>query len=82
MGHRSGLYDGALATAREGCCQTWPKPCTYHEGYGDGYEQAVQDSAAPDMLAALESITKHQSAMLTLDILALVTTAIAKAKGE
>ena len=53
MGHRSGLYDSALATAREGCCQTWPKPCTYHEGYGDGYEQAVQDSAAPDMLAAL-----------------------------
>ena len=88
MGHRSGLYDGALATAREGCCQTWPKPCTYHEGYGDGYEQAVQDSAAPDMEKALETAayvlehyldyTQNDMAVMAEDARA----ALAKAKGQ
>lgn len=24
---------------REGCCETWPKPCGYHEGYLDGLER-------------------------------------------
>lgn len=23
---------------REGCCGTWPKPCSYHEGYLDGFD--------------------------------------------
>ncbi len=22
----------------DGCCATWPKPCSYHEGYADGAE--------------------------------------------
>ena len=38
-------YDQALTGARDGCCNTWPKPCTYHDGYGDGYEHAERDHA-------------------------------------
>lgn len=30
--------DGHLASCREDCCQEWPKPCTYHEGWIDGSE--------------------------------------------
>lgn len=26
--------------SREGCCETWPKPCTYHEGVQDGLDAA------------------------------------------
>jgi hypothetical protein len=25
---------------RGGCCADWPKPCTYHDGWEDGYEAA------------------------------------------
>lgn len=30
---------------RDGCCATWPKPCSYHEGYADAWaeRQAVLD---------------------------------------
>lgn len=24
------------------CCETWPKPCSYHEGWRDGWEAAKQ----------------------------------------
>jgi hypothetical protein len=30
--------------SREGCCETWPKPCTYHEGYLDGQDDASFES--------------------------------------
>lgn len=23
---------------REGCCATWPKPCSYHEGWQDALD--------------------------------------------
>ena len=23
---------------RSGCCESWPKPCSYHEGYNDGVD--------------------------------------------
>ena len=42
-------YDNALDTAREECCRPWPKACTYHEGYGDGYAQAEKDITTPDL---------------------------------
>ena len=32
-----------LAKARQGCCDSWPKPCTYHEGY----ESALYECYAP-----------------------------------
>lgn len=32
--------------ARDGCCATWPKPCSYHEGWADGAEKAEADAAA------------------------------------
>jgi len=25
---------------RSGCCEKWPKPCGYHDGWMDGYEAA------------------------------------------
>ena len=50
------MYDASLARVREGCCDTRHKPCIYHEGWGDGYEQGEKDSAAPDLLEALEEI--------------------------
>lgn len=28
---------------RAGCCETWPKPCGYHEGWIDGYEQSLTE---------------------------------------
>lgn len=28
---------GAFSDVRAGCCDTWPKPCTYHEGFIDGH---------------------------------------------
>ena len=29
------------SNVREGCCQSWPKPCSYHEGWLDGWEAAA-----------------------------------------
>jgi len=28
----------AAASAKDGCCADWPKPCTYHEGFADGID--------------------------------------------
>jgi hypothetical protein len=27
-----------MALSREGCCETWPKPCSYHEGVQDALD--------------------------------------------
>lgn len=27
---------------RDGCCATWPKPCSYHEGYQDALDTFEQ----------------------------------------
>lgn len=35
--------------ARVGCCGEYRKPCTYHEGYGDGWEAAEQLGATADL---------------------------------
>ncbi len=51
------------AKLRQGCCVRFPKPCTYHEGYldgyyaaaGDGYDDGYKDGAA-DGKAALERL--------------------------
>ena len=78
-------YDNALDTAREECCRPWPKACTYHEGYGDGYAQAEQDSAAPDLLEVLEKMRyQSRAAWMTMGsaLRARCEAAIAKAKGE
>jgi hypothetical protein len=32
---------------REGCCADWPKPCSYHEGYADGWEAAKLEDNPP-----------------------------------
>lgn len=30
---------------REHCCADWPKPCSYHEGWFDGWEaRDIQDA--------------------------------------
>ena len=46
----------ATMQARIGCCDQWRKPCSYHEGYEIGYEQAEQDSSAAELLKALENL--------------------------
>jgi hypothetical protein len=28
---------------RDSCCRSWPKPCSYHEGWRDGYEYAQEN---------------------------------------
>ena len=38
-------YEEAVALAREGCCDELRKPCVYHDGFGDGYDQAEVDRA-------------------------------------
>lgn len=35
---------------RSGCCDRWPKPCSYHEGWLDGW-QACLDIHGVDELA-------------------------------
>ena len=76
-------YEIALSEARQGCCDRWPKPCGYHEGYGDGYEHAERDTAAPEMLAALELYVEHGDCpMVTAAIEAAVDQARTEAKGE
>lgn len=27
-----------MSESRDGCCATWPKPCSYHEGYQDALD--------------------------------------------
>jgi hypothetical protein len=31
-------------TTREGCCAGWPKPCSYHEGWLDGWEAGYEEA--------------------------------------
>jgi len=31
---------------REGCCSTWPKPCSYHEGWQDAMDAVEARSRA------------------------------------
>ena len=31
---------------REGCCATWPKPCSYHEGWADAVDTLTERSAS------------------------------------
>lgn len=31
---------------RKGCCEDWPKPCTYHEGFQDGWDAHEQELVA------------------------------------
>ena len=33
---------------RAGCCETWPKPCSYHEGWAD-----AEDSLGADLAEAV-----------------------------
>ena len=78
-------YESALSEARQGCCDRWPKPCGYHEGYGDGYEHAERDTAAPEMLAALEHLLHVMDREREAEEIEMefpdVVAAIAKAKG-
>lgn len=41
---------------RAGCCADWPKPCSYHEGYIDGWDGAT-DEWEP-MFRDMEAIAK------------------------
>ena len=42
-------YDLTMALVRAECCDSRRKPCTYHEGYGDGLEtgMAHAETVAP-----------------------------------
>ena len=37
---------------REGCCDTWPKPCPYHEGWQDALETVSVLHAHPGIIHA------------------------------
>ena len=80
-------YESTLSEVRKECCDKWPKPCTYHEGYADGYEHAERDTTAPNMLEALEAYWAYWTepvdvAPILSDVRSLRDAALAKAKGE
>ena len=37
---------------REGCCDTWPNPCPYHEGWQDALETVIVLHAHPGIIHA------------------------------
>ena len=46
-------FAAAEARIRAGCCDTWPKPCSYHEGWLDGLDVGRQ-VLAPEIVALTE----------------------------
>lgn len=40
-----------MSASRVGCCDKWPKPCPYHEGYEDGAEEVERLRLTPLVLA-------------------------------
>ena len=54
------------AYVRRGCeCEAWPKPCSYHEGFLDGYEEAKLCNCG--IRAAMHGSIRH-AAMLADDL--------------
>lgn len=47
--------------ARTGCCDTWPKPCPYHEGVADALD------AGPDPVGLVEIADRLGVARQTVD---------------
>ena len=45
---------GAPAGSRAGCCETWPKPCPYHEGWADAVDAYSARQQAADTLRSDE----------------------------
>ena len=50
---------------RAGCCEDWPKPCSYHEGWQDAADMLGDDLAeAVELLRACHPERLWQSSVL------------------
>lgn len=57
-------YEQTMSDIREGCCGTWPKPCTYHEGFADGLECGLPELLpCPTCGGTKEALIRHEAAI-------------------
>ena len=63
---------------RDGCCGTWPKPCSYHEGYADALDMSLPDEGELQVMINFDKygiivsgVTNYATAAEALRVLAL-----------